>query len=63
MSEVNEEAKQFDKLMSTGKISTAIGCLSDKKTKGVLPLNEVIERKNSPQYPERKTPPSQNSEH
>ena len=31
--------------MSTGKISAAIGCLSDKKTKGVLPLNEVIEGK------------------
>ena len=44
-SEVNEEVKQFDKLMSTGKISAAIGCLSDKKTKGVLPLNEVIEGK------------------
>ena len=38
-SEVNKEVKQFDKLMSTGKISAAIGCLSDKKTKGVLPLN------------------------
>ena len=44
-SEVNEEVKQFDKLMSTGKISAAIGCLSDKTTKGVLPLNEVIEGK------------------
>ena len=32
-SEVNEEAKQFGKLTSTGKISAAIGCLSDKKTK------------------------------
>ena len=32
-SEVNKEAKQFDKLMSTGKISAAIGCLSDKKNK------------------------------
>ena len=42
---VNEEVKQFDELMSTGKISAAIGCLSDKKTKGVLPLNEVIEGK------------------
>ena len=31
--------------MSTGKISAAIGCLSDKKTKGVLPLNGVIEGK------------------
>ena len=31
--------------MSTGKISAAIGCLSGKKTKGVLPLNEVIEGK------------------
>ena len=31
--------------MSTGKISAAIGCLSDKKTKGVLPLNEIIEGK------------------
>ena len=31
--------------MSTGKISAAIGCLSDKKTEGVLPLNEVIEGK------------------
>ena len=31
--------------MSTGKISADIGCLSDKKTKGVLPPNEVIERK------------------
>ena len=44
-SEVNEEVKQFDKLMSTGKISAAIDCLSDKKTKGVLHLNEVIEGK------------------
>ena len=31
--EVNEEVKQFDKLISTGKISVAIGCLSDKKIK------------------------------
>ena len=44
-SEVNEEAKQFDKLMSTGKKSNAIGCLSDKKIEGVFPLNEVIEGK------------------
>ena len=44
-SEVNEKVKQVDKLMSTGKISVAIGCLSDKKTKGVLPLNEIIEGK------------------
>ena len=33
--------------MSTTKISTAIGCLSDKKTKGLLPQNEVIEGKQS----------------
>ena len=26
--------------MSTGKIPATVGCLSDKKTKGVLPLNE-----------------------
>ena len=33
--------------MITGKISAAIGCLSDKKTKRLLPLNEneVIEGK------------------
>ena len=31
--------------MSTGKISAAIGCLPDKKTKGVFHLNEVIEGK------------------
>ena len=31
--------------MSTGKISTAIGCVSNSKTKGVLPLNEVNEGK------------------
>ena len=31
--------------MSTGKKSASIGSLSDKKTKGVLPLNEVIEGK------------------
>ena len=31
--------------MSTGKISAAIGCPSDKRTKGVFPLNEVIEGK------------------
>ena len=43
-SEVNEEAKQFDKLMSTGKISAANGCLSDKKTKGVL-SQQVIKGK------------------
>ena len=43
--EVNEEIKQFGTLMSTGKISAAIGCLSDKKTKGVIPLKEVIEGK------------------
>ena len=36
-SEVNEEVKNFDKIMSAGRISAAIGCLSDKKTKGVLP--------------------------
>ena len=48
-SEVNEEVEQFDKLMSTGKISAAIGCLSDKRTKEVLPLNEVIvDRGDSP---------------
>ena len=44
-SKVNEEVEQFDKLMSTGIISAAIGCFSDKKSKGVLPLNEVIEGK------------------
>ena len=44
-SEVNEEVKQFDKLMSTGKISATIRCLSDQKTKGVLPQSEVIEGK------------------
>ena len=37
--EVNEKGKQFDKVMSTGKISAVISCLSDKKTKGALPLN------------------------
>ena len=31
--EVNEKGKQFDKVMSTGKISAVISCLSDKKTK------------------------------
>ena len=31
-SELNEEVKQFDKLMSTGKISAALGCFSAKKT-------------------------------
>ena len=44
-SKSNEEVKQFDKLMSTGNISAAIDCLSDKKTKGVLPLSEVIKGK------------------
>ena len=37
--EVNEKGKQFDKVMSTSKISAVISCLSDKKTKGALPLN------------------------
>ena len=36
---------QLDKLLRTGKISAAIGCLSNKKIKGLLPLNEVIEGK------------------
>ena len=40
---VNKEVEQLDKLMSTGKISAAIGCLSDKKTKKVLALIEIIE--------------------
>ena len=31
--------------MSTGKITAAIGCLSDQKTKGVFTLNEAIEEK------------------
>ena len=31
--------------MSIEKISPAIGCLSDKKIEGVLPLNEFIEGK------------------
>ena len=31
--------------MVTCKISAAIGCLSDKETKRVLPLNEVIDGK------------------
>ena len=31
--------------MSSGKISAALGCLADKKTKGVLPLNKIIEEK------------------
>ena len=44
-SEVNKEVKKFNKLMITGRISAAIGCLSDKKTKRVLPPNEVIEGK------------------
>ena len=44
-SKVNEEVKQFDKLMSIGRISAAIGWLSDKKTTGLFPLNEVIEGK------------------
>ena len=57
-SEVNEEAKQFDKLMSTGKISAAIGYLSDKKTKGVLPLNEVIEGKTVLNILKEKHPPA-----
>ena len=54
-SEVNKEVKQFDKLMSMGKTSAAIGCLSDKKTKGVLPLNEVIEGKTVLNIPTAKT--------
>ena len=57
-SEVNEEAKQFDKLMSTGKISAAIGCLSDKKTQKVLPLNEVIEGKTVLNILKEKHPPA-----
>ena len=44
-SEINEEVKQFDKLMSTGKISAAIGCLLDKKTEGVLPLTKSLKEK------------------
>ena len=43
--DVYAEVKQIKKLMSTGKISAVIGCLSDKKTKGVLPLTEVNEGK------------------
>ena len=43
--EVNEKGKQFVKIMSTGKISAVISCLSDNKIKGALPLNEVIEGK------------------
>ena len=31
--------------MSTGKLSIAIGCLSDNKTKRALPLSEVKEGK------------------
>ena len=57
-SEVNEEVNQFDKLMSTGKISASIGCLSDKKTKGVLPLNEVIEGKTVLNILKEKHPPA-----
>ena len=57
-SEVNEEAKHFDKLMNTGKISAAIGCLLDKKTKRVLPLNEVIEGKTVLSILKEKHPPA-----
>ena len=46
-SKVNEENKQFDKLMSTGKQFASIAFLPDKKTKGVLPLNGIIEEKQS----------------
>ena len=60
-SEVNEEAKQFDKLMSTGKISAANGCLSDKKTKGVL-SQQVIKGKTVLSILKEKHP-SRNSEH
>ena len=42
--------------MSTGKIYAAIGCLSDKKTKGVFPLNEVIEGKTVLSIPKEKHP-------
>ena len=45
--EVNEDVKQFDKVMQIEKISAAIGCLSDKKPKGKFPLNEVVEGKKS----------------
>ena len=31
--------------MGAGKISAAIGCHSDKKTKGALALNEVVQGK------------------
>ena len=31
--------------MSTGKISATVGCFSDRKTKWVPPLDEVIEGK------------------
>ena len=55
-SEVNEEVKQFDKLMSTGKIYAAIGCLSGKKTKQIFPLNEVIEGKTVLSIPKEKHP-------
>ena len=34
--EVNEQVRQFDKLISTSKISAAIGCLSDERTKRIL---------------------------
>ena len=54
-SEANEEAKQFDKLMSTGKTSL------DKKTKGVLP-QQIIKGKTVLSILKEKHP-SQNSEH
>ena len=42
--------------MNTGKVSAAIGFHSDKKTRGVLPLNEVIHGKTVPSILKEKHP-------
>ena len=44
--------------MSTGKTSAAISCLSDKKTKEVVPLNEVIGEKTVLSILKEKHPPA-----
>ena len=42
---IETEAQQFNKLMSTGKISSAIAKLTDT-SKGVLSLDEIVKGKN-----------------
>ena len=52
------EAQQFNKLMNTGKISSAIAKLTDT-SKGVLPLVEIVKGKKVGQTLIEKHPPSE----